>query len=154
MDKKKVLGFLTDIGGRTSHTAIMSRTLEIAAVVGLNSATTEIKDGDFIAFNGNTGEVIINPDEETITTYRKLKADYEEYKKALELFEPAFARFVERNHGVMESVRNADGTYQLDWVNQFLKERVESFIREENEKLLENKTAVIFDLDGFYDILK
>ena len=85
MDKKKVLGFLTDIGGRTSHTAIMSRTLEIAAVVGLNSATTEIKDGDFIAFNGNTGEVIINPDEETITTYRKLKADYEEYKKALEL---------------------------------------------------------------------
>lgn len=65
-----------------------------------------------------------------------------------ELFEPAFARFVERNHGVMESVRNADGTYQLDWVNQFLKERVECFIREENEKLLENKTAVIFDLDG------
>ena len=85
MDKRKVLGFLTDIGGRTSHTAIMSRTLEIAAIVGLTDATKEIKDGDFIAFNGDTGEVIINPDEETITTYRKLKTDFEEYKKALQL---------------------------------------------------------------------
>lgn len=85
MDKKKVLGFLTDIGGRTSHTAIMSRTLEIAAIVGLNNATTEIKDGDFVAFNGETGEVIINPDKETIAIYEKLKIDFEEYKKALEL---------------------------------------------------------------------
>ncbi len=85
MDKKKVLGFLTDIGGRTSHTAIMSRTLEIAAVVGLNNATKEIKDGDFVVFNGDTGEVTINPDNETIDTYKKLKNDFEEYKKALEL---------------------------------------------------------------------
>ena len=75
MDKKKVLGFLTDIGGRTSHTAIMSRTLEIAAVVGLNSATTEIKDGDFIAFNGNTGEVIIDPN----TRMSVLKQDHYKY---------------------------------------------------------------------------
>ena len=85
MDKKKVLGFLTDIGGRTSHTAIMSRTLEVAAIVGLTNATKEIKDGDFVVFNGDTGEVVINPDEETIATYTKLKADFEEYKKALEL---------------------------------------------------------------------
>ena len=84
MDKKKVLGFLTDVGGRTSHTAIMSRTLEIAAIVGLSSATKEIKDGDFVVFNGNTGEVIINPDEKTISTYTQLKADFEKYKKDLE----------------------------------------------------------------------
>lgn len=85
MDKKKVLGFLTDIGGRTSHTAIMSRTLEVAAIVGLTNATKEIKDGDFVVFNGDTGEVVINPDEETIATYTNLKADFEEYKKSLEL---------------------------------------------------------------------
>lgn len=85
MDKKKVLGFLTNIGGRTSHTAIMSRTLEIAAIVGLSNATKEIKDDDFVVFNGDTGEVIINPDEETIAKYTKLKTDFEEYKKALEL---------------------------------------------------------------------
>ena len=83
MNKKMVLGFLTNIGGRTSHTAIMARTLEIAAIVGLNDATDKIKDGDFIVFNGETGEVIINPDEETINQYRKLKAKHDEEKEAL-----------------------------------------------------------------------
>ncbi|MFR3499530.1 MAG: phosphoenolpyruvate-utilizing N-terminal domain-containing protein, partial [Paraclostridium bifermentans] len=48
MNKKMVLGFLTNIGGRTSHTAIMARTLEIAAVVGLSDVTENVKDGDFI----------------------------------------------------------------------------------------------------------
>ncbi len=57
MDKSKVLGFLTDIGGRTSHTAIMSRTLEIAAIVGLSDATKTIKDNDMVIFDGDTGEV-------------------------------------------------------------------------------------------------
>lgn len=85
MNKKMVLGFLTDIGGRTSHTAIMARTLEIAAVVGLTDITSKVKDGDFIVFNGDTGEVIINPDEETKAKYAKLKVDFEEYRKSLEL---------------------------------------------------------------------
>ncbi|MBO3443005.1 phosphoenolpyruvate--protein phosphotransferase [Clostridium sp. CCUG 7971] len=85
MNKKMVLGFLTDIGGRTSHTAIMARTLEIAAVVGLNDITKTVKDGDFIVFNGDTGEVIVNPDEETKSKYAKLKSEFEEYRKSLEL---------------------------------------------------------------------
>ncbi|HGM3509390.1 phosphoenolpyruvate--protein phosphotransferase [Clostridioides sp. ZZV15-6383] len=85
MNKKMVLGFLTDIGGRTSHTAIMSRTLEIAAIVGLNDITSKVKDGDFVVFNGDTGEVIVNPDEETINKYTELKAKYEEERKALQL---------------------------------------------------------------------
>ncbi|TQQ83963.1 phosphoenolpyruvate--protein phosphotransferase [Peptacetobacter hominis] len=85
MNKKMVLGFLTNIGGRTSHTAIMARTLEIAAVVGLTDITENVKDGDFVVFNGDTGEVIINPDEETKAKYAELKAKFEEEKKALEL---------------------------------------------------------------------
>ena len=85
MNKSMVLGFLTDIGGRTSHTAIMARTLEIAAVVGLNDITKKVKDGDYIVFNGDTGEVIVNPDEETIAKYTSLKAEFEEYRKSLEL---------------------------------------------------------------------
>ncbi|MBY2231882.1 phosphoenolpyruvate--protein phosphotransferase [Clostridioides difficile] len=85
MNKKMVLGFLTDIGGRTSHTAIMSRTLEIAAIVGLNDITSKVKDGDFVVFNGDTGEVIVNPDEETINKYTELKAKYEDDRKALQL---------------------------------------------------------------------
>lgn len=85
MNKNMVLGFLTDIGGRTSHTAIMARTLEIAAVVGLNDITKKVKDGDYIVFNGDTGEVIVNPDEETKAKYASLKEEFEEYRKSLEL---------------------------------------------------------------------
>ena len=85
MNKSMVLGFLTDIGGRTSHTAIMARTLEIAAVVGLNDITKKVKDGDYIVFNGDTGEVIVNPDEETKLKYASLKNEFEEYRKSLEL---------------------------------------------------------------------
>ncbi len=85
MDKSKVLGFLTDIGGRTSHTAIMSRTLEIAAVVGLNDATKTIKDNDMIIFNGDTGEVFVNPEQSIIDEYKEKKRLFEEEKKELEL---------------------------------------------------------------------
>ena len=85
MNKNMVLGFLTDIGGRTSHTAIMARTLEIAAVVGLNDITKKVKDGDYIVFNGDTGEVIVNPDEETKAKYASLKEEFEEYRKSLAL---------------------------------------------------------------------
>ena len=85
VNKNMVLGFLTDIGGRTSHTAIMARTLEIAAVVGLNDITKKVKDGDYIVFNGDTGEVIVNPYEETKAKYASLKEEFEEYRKSLEL---------------------------------------------------------------------
>lgn len=85
MDKKKVLGFLTNIGGRTSHTAIMSRTLEIPAIVGLSDVTDRVKDGDMIVFDGDKGEVIVNPDEATISSYKQMKKEFEEDKKALEL---------------------------------------------------------------------
>lgn len=84
MDKKNILGFLTDIGGRTSHTAIMARSLEIPAVVGLKNITKILNDGDYIAFNGETGEVIINPDEEKIKVYQELKDKYDKKKNELE----------------------------------------------------------------------
>ena len=83
MNKKKVLGFLTNVGGRTSHTAIMARTLEVAAIVGLNDITEKVQDGDYIVFNGDSGEVIVNPDEETIQKYSELKNNFEEYKESL-----------------------------------------------------------------------
>ncbi|MBC2577715.1 phosphoenolpyruvate--protein phosphotransferase [Peptostreptococcus russellii] len=85
MDKTKVLGFLTDIGGRTSHTAIMSRTLEIAAIVGLSDATKTIKDNDMVIFDGDTGEVFVNPEQSLIDEYTEKKRLFEEEKKELEL---------------------------------------------------------------------
>lgn len=84
MNKDKVLGFLTDIGGRTSHTAIMARSLEVPAVVGLKNITKNVKNGDYIVFNGDTGEVIVNPDEKTINKFKKLKAEYKKMQKELE----------------------------------------------------------------------
>lgn len=76
MDKEKVKAFATDMGGRTSHTAIMARSLEIPAVVGLKDATQKIKTGDTVIIDGNEGAVYVNPDEETAKRYEKLKQDY------------------------------------------------------------------------------
>ena len=60
LNKKYVKAFVTNIGGRTSHSAIMARTLEIAAVLGTNNITELVKDGDILAVSGITGEVVIN----------------------------------------------------------------------------------------------
>ncbi|CEP91295.1 phosphoenolpyruvate-protein phosphotransferase [[Clostridium] sordellii] len=118
MNKKMVLGFLTNIGGRTSHTAIMARTLEIAAIVGLNDATDKIKDGDFIVFNGETGEVIINPDEETINQYRKLKAKHDEEKEALKQLIGKSSSTLDERHvelaGNIGSPNDLDGLLKND----------------------------------------
>ena len=83
MHKQNVSGFITDIGGKTSHTAIMAKSLEIPAVVGVEEATTKIKNGDLLIIDGIMGVVIVNPDEETLNTYRqeeqRLKGITEEF---------------------------------------------------------------------------
>ena len=89
LNKKFVKAFVTDIGGRTSHSAIMARTLEIAAVLGINNITELVKDGDILAVSGITGEVVINPTEEQIAefkaageAYAKQKAEWAQLKDA------------------------------------------------------------------------
>lgn len=71
MHKQKVCAFVTDIGGKTSHTAIMAKSLEIPAVVGIKDVTLRIKTGDLLIVDGGNGAVIVNPDEETLVQYRK-----------------------------------------------------------------------------------
>jgi phosphotransferase system enzyme I (PtsI) len=71
MHKKNVAALLTDVGGRTSHTAIMAKSLEIPAVVGLKDATSKIEDQDLLIVDGTEGLVIVNPDEETLEIYRQ-----------------------------------------------------------------------------------
>lgn len=66
LDKKYVKGFITDIGGRTSHAAIMARSLEIPAVLGLNDITKQVKSGDIVSMDGDSGDVVINPSEAEI----------------------------------------------------------------------------------------
>lgn len=82
-DKEKVIGFITDLGGKTSHTSIVSRSLEIPAVVGLEKITGEISDGDPIIVDGAKGLVIVNPDQETFRDYLQHKQYYEYREKEL-----------------------------------------------------------------------
>jgi len=79
----KVMGFITDVGGRTSHTAIMAQALEIPAVVGLENATALVEDNDLLIVDGSTGEVIIEPDEETIIRYQEKALQLETYKSSI-----------------------------------------------------------------------
>lgn len=81
-----VKGFVTEIGGRTSHSAIMARTLEIPAVLGLGNLEV-FNEGDLVIIDGEAGDVIINPDGDTIAKYEALRvsqlADKEELKKLI-----------------------------------------------------------------------
>ena len=77
---ERIMGFITDLGGKASHTGIIARALEIPAAVGLENATTQVKSEDLIIVDGNTGTVIINPTEQTLVEYEERKIEYEEYK--------------------------------------------------------------------------
>jgi len=78
MNRKYVLAFVTDRGGRTSHTAIMARAMEIPALVGTLSSTSMIQDGDMVIVDGVHGKVIVNPSKDEITEFRKYQDDLKE----------------------------------------------------------------------------
>ena len=70
LNRQYVKAFVTDIGGRTSHSAIMARSLEIPAIVGTKEVTSTAKDGDIIIVDGLSGDVFLNPSEEVVAEYR------------------------------------------------------------------------------------
>ena len=80
LNKKYVKGFVTNIGGRTSHSAIMARSLEIPAVVGTSSITEDVKNGDILILDGLDGVVLVNPDEATTAEYKEKHAKFEAQK--------------------------------------------------------------------------
>ncbi|PTH13511.1 phosphoenolpyruvate--protein phosphotransferase [Staphylococcus auricularis] len=84
LNKAYVQGFVTNIGGRTSHSAIMSRSMEIAAVVGTKTITEEVKQGDMIIVDGLTGEIIINPTDDEVIAYQNKRERFFEDKKELQ----------------------------------------------------------------------
>ncbi|MDU6569051.1 MAG: phosphoenolpyruvate--protein phosphotransferase [Lactobacillus johnsonii] len=85
LNKKYVKGFVTDVGGRTAHSAIMARSLEIPAVVGTETITKDVKDGDMLIADGLDGDTIINPTDAQIEEYTKKGEAFakqkEEWKK-------------------------------------------------------------------------
>lgn len=83
MRKDKVLGFVTEVGGRTSHTSIMARTLELPAVVGVKDITKAVKSNDIIIIDGDEGTIIINPTQDEINAYKEKRKAFEEFKNKL-----------------------------------------------------------------------
>ena len=88
LDLKNAVGFITEIGGKTSHSAIMARSLELPAVVGVKDALKEMADGASIVMNGEVGEIIIEPDAEILKDYTEKREAYlkekEELKKLID----------------------------------------------------------------------
>jgi phosphoenolpyruvate-protein phosphotransferase (PTS system enzyme I) len=88
LDKKFVLGFATDIGGQTSHTAIMARSLGIPAVVALQNVSYELETGDYALLDGYNGNVIVNPTDQSLFEYgqlAKIKASLEEKLREIKM---------------------------------------------------------------------
>lgn len=93
-NKKYVKGLATDAGGRTSHTAIVARSLGIPAVVALEDLTEITSGADVVIIDGNRGIVIVNPDDETIRQYQKYSLEFEEFEHKLDAIKekPAVTR--------------------------------------------------------------
>ncbi|HAR5654374.1 TPA: phosphoenolpyruvate--protein phosphotransferase [Staphylococcus pseudintermedius] len=83
LNKQYVQGFVTNIGGRTSHSAIMSRSLEIPAVVGTKSISESVQQGDMVIVDGLTGDVIVNPSDDEIKAYQHKRESFFADREAL-----------------------------------------------------------------------
>ncbi|MFH1287685.1 MAG: phosphoenolpyruvate--protein phosphotransferase [bacterium] len=116
MKKDKVVGFATDIGGRTSHTAIIARSLEIPAVVGLRNISENIKTGDTLLIDGNQGIVIINPRKKTLKAYQAIKKKFQVFEKELKKVTRLPAE-TQDGHNV-ELVGNIESPEEIDIVLQ------------------------------------
>jgi len=83
LNHEHVIAFVTDLGAKTAHSSIMARSMEIPSVVGLNDITRAVKNGDILIVDGVLGQVLINPDFETLNKYRLKKEAYEKDKEEL-----------------------------------------------------------------------
>ncbi|HDE3245561.1 TPA: phosphoenolpyruvate--protein phosphotransferase [Staphylococcus aureus] len=130
LNKEFVQGFATNIGGRTSHSAIMSRSLEIPAIVGTKSITQEVKQGDMIIVDGLNGDVIVNPTEDELIAYQDKRECYFADKKELQKLRDADTATVDGVHaelaanigtpndlpGVIENGAQGIGLYRTEFL--------------------------------------
>ncbi|WP_085060751.1 phosphoenolpyruvate--protein phosphotransferase [Staphylococcus haemolyticus] len=130
LNKEFVQGFVTNIGGRTSHSAIMSRSLEIAAVVGTKSVTKEVKQGDMVIVDGITGDVIVDPTEDELIAYQNKRERFFEDKKELQKLRDAETVTIDDEHaelaanigtpddlyGVIENGAEGIGLYRTEFL--------------------------------------
>ncbi len=83
LQANKVIGFCTDVGGKTSHTALLAQSLKIPAVVGLGTASKDVHAGDTLIIDGENGLLVINPDRYTLSNYRKIQRDVKKTESLL-----------------------------------------------------------------------
>ncbi|MBT63125.1 MAG: phosphoenolpyruvate--protein phosphotransferase [Puniceicoccaceae bacterium] len=125
LDRNKLLGFVTDGGGKTSHSVIMARSLRIPAVVGTHDATKRIVSGDHILVDGHEGVIVINPSEDRLYRYGKLAFERQKRDDTFNSFiaEPA----VTLDGASISLMANVEGAQEMDQANAMHAEGVGLF---------------------------
>lgn len=156
LNRQYVKGFVTDIGGRTSHSAIMARSMEIPAVVGTKTITAEVNEGDLVIIDGLDGHIIVNPDEETRVEYEQKAATFQSQKDEWQKLKDAQTLSKDGKHvelaanigtprdleGVIENGAEGIGLYRTE----FLYMDSETFPTEEEQ--FEAYKKVLEGMDG------
>lgn len=165
LNLKNIVGIITEVGGINSHMAIMARTHEIPAVIGIKQIMKQINENDSIAINGGTGEVFVNPSKEEWTEFEKIKDNSKKEKEKLETYKSEISS-TKDGHRV-ELLANIGGPQDIDLVinntaegvgllrSEFLYMNSEDFPTENEQfeaykkvaEKLQNKRIVIRTLD-------
>lgn len=103
INRALVLGFATEQGSKTSHTAIMARSMDIPAIVGLHNICSELATGDDVLIDGYTGVLIVNPTQETLHEYGKIELKKEEVEERLELIRDTSSTTGDGRHVILSS---------------------------------------------------
>lgn len=165
MDKKAVVGFATDLGGKTSHTSIIAQTLDMPALVGMADVSTKLKGGEKAIIDGYEGILIIDPSEEELAKYEKLIVEQREKKERLKTIKDKEAVTkdgkkieVSANIGNIEDLRLAIengcdgvGLFRTEFLymesSEFPSEEVQFEVYKEATEMLGEKPLIIRTLD-------
>lgn len=165
MDKKAVVGFATDLGGKTSHTSIIAQTLDMPALVGMADVSTKLKGGEKAIIDGYEGILIIEPSEEELAKYEKLIVEQREKKERLKTIKDKEAVTkdgkkieVSANIGNIEDLRLAIengcdgvGLFRTEFLymesSEFPSEEVQFEVYKEATEMLGEKPLIIRTLD-------
>ena len=165
INRKNIVGFITEVGSKTSHAAILARAMEIPAVLSVENATEHFKDNQLVIVDGIQGEVLTDPEQETVAAYIRLRMDFEKERAALAKFVGLETRTKDgekvqlfANIGTPEDASQVI-TYDGEGVGLFRTEFLfmdRSTMPDENEQfeaykkallIMKNKTVVIRTLD-------
>ena len=165
LDLKSIAGIITEVGGVNSHMAIMARTHEIPAIVGIKQTMKQIKENDFIAINGGTGEIFVNPSNEEWSKFEEIKENSKKEKEKLKTYKNEISSTKDGHH--VELLANIGGPQDIELVinntaegvgllrSEFLYMNSEDFPTEKEQfeaykkvaEKLQNKRIVIRTLD-------